>query len=111
MSRAIRFHLDEHCDPAIAVGLRRHGIDVTTTAEAGLLHAADEEHVVYALARGRVIFTQDNDFLRIDARGEPHAGIAYCRQKSRTIGEIIDGLVLIWEVLEPGEASNHVEFV
>ncbi|MEJ7639753.1 MAG: hypothetical protein WKF75_17720 [Singulisphaera sp.] len=54
---------------------------------------------------------QDNDFLRIDARGEPHAGIAYCQQERRTIGEIIDGLVLIWEVLEPEEASNHVEFV
>jgi len=26
-------------------GLRRHGIEVTTEAEAGLLRAADEEHV------------------------------------------------------------------
>ena len=36
MARTIRFHLDEHCDPAIAAGLRLHGVDVTTTHEASL---------------------------------------------------------------------------
>ncbi len=33
MPRTIRFHLDEHCPHAIADGLRRFGIDVTTAAE------------------------------------------------------------------------------
>jgi hypothetical protein len=36
MADRIRFHLDEHVDPAIATALRRAGIDVTTTNEAGL---------------------------------------------------------------------------
>ena len=31
MPRTIRFHLDEHCATAIAEGLRRRGIDVTTS--------------------------------------------------------------------------------
>jgi hypothetical protein len=31
MSERIRFHLDENVDPAIALGLRRYGINVTTT--------------------------------------------------------------------------------
>ena len=35
MARTIRFHLDECCDPAIADGLRRRSIDVTTSQEAG----------------------------------------------------------------------------
>ena len=112
MPRTIRFHLDDHGDPAIAAGLRRHGIDVTTTAEAGLLHARDEDHVAYGVAYGRVIFTQDKDFLpRIHAEGTPHAGLAYCHQQTRSIGEIIDGLVLIWELLEPHEMENRVEFL
>src|SRR5262245_49272605 len=101
MPRTIRFHLDEHCDPAIAHGLRRHGIDVTTTPEAGFIGATDEEQVAYALPLGRVIFTQDRDYLRLNAAGEPHAGIAYCHQQTRSIGAIIDALVLIWEVYEP----------
>ena len=39
----IRYHLDEHMDNAVAVGLRRRGIDVTTTVEAGLMRASDQE--------------------------------------------------------------------
>jgi predicted nuclease of predicted toxin-antitoxin system len=111
MPRTIHFHLDENVDPAIATGLRGYGIDVTTTVEAGLLQAPDEDQVAYGIANGRTIFTQDKDFLRINATGVPHAGIAYCRQKTRTIGEIIDGLVLIWELLEPQELANRVEYL
>ena len=43
MASAIRFHLDECCDPAIADGLRRRNIDVTTTQEMGLMQAEDQE--------------------------------------------------------------------
>jgi hypothetical protein len=43
MPRTIRFHLDEDCDPVIAIGLRRHAIDVTTTPEAGIIGATDEQ--------------------------------------------------------------------
>ena len=111
MPRTIRFHLDEHCDPAIAAGLRLHGVEVTTTPEAGLLHARDEEHIAYGVASGRVIFTQDQDFLRHHAAGIPHLGIAFCFQQSRSVGQIIASLLLIWEVYEPEEMANRVEFL
>ena len=111
MPRTICFHLDENCAGAIAAGLRRHGINVTTTAEAGLLGALDPEHVAFALPLGRVIFTQDGDFLGIHGSGTPHPGIAYCPKDSRTIGEIIDSFVLIWELYEPEEMINQVEFI
>ena len=76
MPRTIPFHLDENGSKAIAKGLRRHGIDVTTTPEAGLLGATDEEQAAYALPLARGIITQDRDFLRIHASRAPHAGIA-----------------------------------
>ena len=69
MVRTIRFHLDENCDGAIAAGLRLHKVDVTTTPDAGLLSAEDEEHIAYALEAGRVIFTQDEDSLRLNTAG------------------------------------------
>jgi predicted nuclease of predicted toxin-antitoxin system len=103
--------MDEHCDPAVAAGLRRRGIDVTTTPEVGLVGATDEQQVAYALGDIRVIFTKDSDYLRLDASGTPHAGIVYCHQQSRSIGEIIDALVLIWEVYDPGEIAGQVEYV
>jgi len=111
MPQTIRFHLDENCTKAIARGLRRHRIDVTTTPEAGLLGATDEEQAAYALASGRVILTQDRDFLRIDSHGIEHAGIAYCEKDARSIAEIIEALVLIWEVYEPEEMAGHVEYI
>jgi hypothetical protein len=111
MPQTIRFHLDENCPRAIALGLRRRGIDATTTPEAGLLGAADEEQAAYALLASRVIFTQDRDFLRIHATGIAHAGIAYCEKDTRSIGEIIDGQVLIWEVYEPKEIAGRVEYI
>jgi predicted nuclease of predicted toxin-antitoxin system len=95
----------------MAEGLRRHGIDVTTSADAGLLHATDEEQLAFVTAESRVICTQDADFLRIDAAGTQHPGIVYCHQESRSLGEIIRRLVLIWEVYEPEEMKNRVEFI
>jgi len=38
---SIRFLLDEHIPASLAAGLRRRKIDVTTTAEAGLIGAED----------------------------------------------------------------------
>jgi predicted nuclease of predicted toxin-antitoxin system len=111
MPRTIRYHLDENCDPRIASGLRAHGIDVTTTMDAGLLHAQDEEQLSHAHLENRVIFTQDADFLRFHSAGVPHPGIAYCRPKTRSLGEIIRMLVLLWEVYDPGEMRGRIEFL
>jgi Domain of unknown function (DUF5615) len=73
--------------------------------------AIDEQQVAYCLAEGRVLFTQDQDFLRLDAAGIPHAGIAYCVKDTKSIGEIIQSLVLIWEVYEPDEMMGWVEYL
>jgi predicted nuclease of predicted toxin-antitoxin system len=111
MPRTIRFHLDEHVDHAVADGLRRRGIDCTTTVDAGLLGADDPDQLAFAKAQGRVLFSNDPDFLRAHNQGVEHSGIAYCHQQSRSVGEIIRALELIWEVLEPEEMQNRVEFV
>lgn len=111
MARTIRFHLDEHVHPAIAQGLRRRGIDVTTTAEAGLLGRDDTDHVAFALAAGRVIYTSDDDFLALNAAGLQHPGIVYCHQQKASIGAVVHGLFLIWEVLEPEDMRNRVEYL
>ena len=111
MPRTIRYHLDENCHGAVAGGLRRRGVDVTTTPEAGLVAASDEEQLAYALVRGRVLFTQDRDFLRLHAAGASHSGIAYIPKDTLSVGEIISRLVLAWEVYEPGEMVGRVEYL
>ena len=110
MARTIRFHLDENCDPRIASGLRLHGIDVTTTPEAELLRAPDEDQLAHAASQGRVIITRDTDFLRLAAAGREHAGIVFCPAQGRSIGDVVRFVQLIWEVYEPEEMRNRVEF-
>ena len=111
MSRTIRFHLDENVSNAVAEALRRRGIDVTTTPQEGLISVSDEEQLAFCLSQARVIFTQDTDFLRLHNAGAIHAGIIYCSQGNRSIGEIIRSLVLIWELLEPEEIHGYLEFI
>lgn len=111
MTDRIRYHLDENVDLAVAEGLRRRGVDVTTTHDAGLLEAPDDQQFAYALAEGRTLVTQDDDFLATAKRGASHAGIAYCHPESRSIGQIIAALMLIRDCLTPEEMQDHVEFL
>lgn len=62
MTERVRFHLDEHVDPDIARALRRHGIDVTTTVEAGLRTESDVAQWEFVRREDRVIVTHDADF-------------------------------------------------
>jgi predicted nuclease of predicted toxin-antitoxin system len=108
---AIRFHLDEHISAAVAAGLRRRNIDVTTCADAGLVGATDMAHIEFAAASGRVLVTQDDDFLRLHLQGVAHAGIAYCQQQSVSIGEMLRRVVLIHDLLSPEEMAGRVEYL
>ena len=110
MSPKIRFYLDEHVANAVARGLRVRGVDVLTVAEAGMRGAEDEEHLRLAASQGRAIFTQDDDFLRLHAQGVGHAGVIYARQRA-SVGDIVRGLVLVYQVLEPEDLVNRLEFL
>ena len=109
MSR-IRFYTDENVSRAVINGLRQRGADVLSVPEAEMLTASDEEHLAFALERERVIFTHDDDFLRLAAQKVEHAGIVYASQQL-PIGDIIRGLMLIQDVLESEDIRNRIEFL
>ncbi|HEY9709491.1 MAG TPA: DUF5615 family PIN-like protein [Oculatellaceae cyanobacterium] len=111
MSERIRFHLDEQVKSAVARELRRRGIDVTTTFEAGLRTQSDETQLAFIRQEQRVIFTHDEDFLIIASRTSDHPGIAYCKQGTRSIGQIVESLILINEVYTPEEMIGRVEYL
>jgi Domain of unknown function (DUF5615) len=111
MPGQIKFHLDENVSNAVAEGLRRRGIDVTTTPDQNLIGASDLEQIAFARDQQRVIFTQDDDFLKLHQANVPHSGIAYCHQGSHSIGEIVKTLALIWEWVDQEEMIGQVEFI
>jgi predicted nuclease of predicted toxin-antitoxin system len=111
MPPAVRFHLDENVDPAVAAGLRHRGVDVTTAADAGLRGASDMAHLSFAERESRVLVTHDHGFLQLHRKGARHAGIVYCHQQRRSVGSIIRSLELIWLLVEPERMQNGVEFI
>ena len=107
---AVRYYTDEHVAQAVIRGLRQRGIDVLTVPEAGMMGASDEDHLELAAKLGRVIFTQDADFLRLATVGANHAGIVYAAQHAR-IGDIVRGLFLIHQVLSAEEMMLAIEYL
>jgi predicted nuclease of predicted toxin-antitoxin system len=106
----VRFYADEHIPKAVIRGLRERGIDILGVADAGLVGADDITHLRRARSEQRVIVTQDDDFLRIAAAGESHAGIVYAPQHT-SVSALIHGLLLIQRVLDAEEIAGHIEFL
>src|SRR5688572_25291843 len=106
----IRFRLDEHVPHAIARGAIRRGVDVTTAAGTRTRGLPDAVVLARCLAEGRVLFTQDRDFVQLHHQGHPHAGLVFCEQGTRSIGEIVAFLVLIAYVYAPDEMVGRIEY-
>lgn len=56
------------------------------------------------------MLTQDADFLTLAAAGHEHAGIVYAPQGT-PIGQLMQSLLLIYEVMEAEEMRDHIEFL
>jgi predicted nuclease of predicted toxin-antitoxin system len=107
----ITFHLDENIHRAVADGLRRRGLSVTTPSEVGLEGVADEIQLEFATKHRCVMVTHDADYLRLHASGVPHAGIAYCHTKSRSVGEMVRLLAAL-AMREAAESMrDRIEFL
>jgi len=84
---------DVHVPTGISEGLRRRQIDVRTAQEDSAGRMSDDELLTRATALGRVLLTQDADFLEIAARwqrqGIAFSGILFAPQGT-PIGRLIE---------------------
>ena len=106
----LTFLADEHVAAAVVKGLRRRGVSAITLNDVGLLGAEDIEILDRAAAESWVILTQDQDFLRLHARGISHSGIVYAPQGA-PIGDTIRGVQLLNDLLDSTDMQNHVEYL
>lgn len=96
----------------VARELRRVGIDVETTHEAGLHGVSDQVQLAYAHAHGRVVVTRDADFKDLHDRGEPHSGIVYFPgRRRRSIGELVEWLRMVYESYSAEEMVGRIEYL
>lgn len=74
--------------------------------------ATDAEHLQYAVREGRVVITNDDDFLTLDkawrTEGKPHAGIMYCLphvQGEASVGRIVRECLDLHELIAGGAST------
>jgi predicted nuclease of predicted toxin-antitoxin system len=112
---SVRLYFDVQVPSAIADGLRLRSVDVLRAQEDGASEFADPQLLDRATELGRVLFTQDKDFLREARRrhqsGKTFAGIIYVHQLALTIGECITDLEIIAKDTELDEWVDHVEYM
>ena len=113
----IRLYLDEDAmDGDLVRALRARGVDVEPANEVGMIEREDDEHLTYATAQGRVIFSFNiGDFCRLHseflANQESHAGIVVSRQQRYSVGEQMRRLLKLMGAKTADEMRNQLEFL
>ena len=111
MAAKLRFYLDENVPIALAVQLKRRGIEAVTVRDLGLLGDSDRNHLARARATGFVLCTNDADYLEIASTGFAHTGIVFGQQHRHTIGDWVRHLELLTALYEPADMENHIEYL
>ncbi|KXB06044.1 hypothetical protein AKJ52_02625 [candidate division MSBL1 archaeon SCGC-AAA382C18] len=112
MGGKIEVYTDESVSPAIAKGLRRRGLEATDAREVNNIGLTDEEQLKYVKNNDFVLFTYDDDFVRIARKKNiKHPGIIYCDQRKYSIGEIIRKISKIVETNQPTDLENKVKYL
>jgi predicted nuclease of predicted toxin-antitoxin system len=84
---------------------------VTTTIDAGLLSAPDDDHIAFARSDARVIVTQDTDFLRSSAGDPTHCGVVYFPHGKHSFGDVIRHLALMNDSMFEEEMVGRIEYL
>ena len=106
----ITYQLDEHIPTAVAEQLRRRGIDILTADDAGLGGSDDTAYFRYSLETGRVLVSYDRHFARLHSLEAAHSGIVYFPSGNRSVGEVVESLILVREVYTAEEMIGRLEY-
>ncbi len=112
---SLALYMDEHVHMAITIDLRFRDVDVLTVQEDNRAGTADPLLLARATELGRVIFSQDQDFLveaqRRQTEGINFSGVIFARQSRVSIGDCIRDLEIIAKVGTLEEFGNRVQFL
>jgi predicted nuclease of predicted toxin-antitoxin system len=111
----LALYMDVHVPAAITAGLRRRGLDVLTSQEDGAGRWPDDRLMERATSLDRVLFSQDDDMLRLSAEWQrqrrPSSGLIYAHQLSGGIGILVQDLELVLSCCAARELANQVTYL
>lgn len=112
---ALSYYMDVHIPAAITAGLRRRNIDVLTSQQDETREADDERLLARATALGRLLFSQDQDLLRVATNWQrtsrDFAGLVFAPQQATSIGQLIEDLELVAQCCTSEEVANQIIFL
>lgn len=109
-----KLYLDENIQGSLPAQLRRHGIDVIATAEAGMLSKSDDEQLAYAATHQRAILTFNvRHFELIHAAylmaGQAHWGVLL--SKEEPVGVLVHRLLRLVNTLSAEDLKNQARWL
>ncbi len=109
-----KLHLNENVSPRLAEQLRRHGFDVVTSQESGLLAEPDDGQLAFACTQQRAILTFNiSDFVALHnhymAGGKEHWGIILSTREP--IGILLHRLLRLLNTLTADELKNRIRWL
>lgn len=109
------FYMDVHIPRAITNRLKLKGIDVLTAQDDGAILFSDDKLLDRATSLERPLVTFDDDLLSIASNhlktNKEFSGIIYAHPLKITIGECIQNLELISNVVTINEIKNQIIFL
>jgi hypothetical protein len=108
------FFTDEDIYAAVAVGLRKAGLDAVSTPEANRLGESDDSQLAWAAGQSRVLVTFNvAHFSALHSittgAGQHHAGIVVSSQ--RPIGDMVCRLLHLADTLDATAMQDRLEFL
>ena len=109
-----KIHLNENLSPSLAIQLREHGFDVTSSQEANLLSEPDEVQLAYAASQQRAILTFNfGDFAHLHdrylAERKEHWGIIFSTEEP--IGILFHRLLRLLNSVSAEELKNQIRWL
>ncbi len=112
---SLSLYMDVNVQRPVTDTLRVRGVDVLTAADEGNSRLPDPMLLDRATTLGRVLYTQDKDFLVEAARrqqaGVFFAGVIFSRQQTVTVRRQIDDLELLAKVYDPPDMASRVVYL
>ena len=111
---APKLHLNEHLSPRLANQLRKHGFDVTSSQESGLLSEPDDKQLAFAVAEERAIVTFNiKDFAELHehylAERKEHWGLIFSPREP--IHVLFRRLMILLQTVSAENLKNQIRWL
>lgn len=110
--RFVKLLLDENLSPAVALALKKQGLDVVHIRDRGMLGTTDPEVFDKAFAEDRILVTLNvGDFVKLASARELHAGVVLIEQPGLTRDEQLAVIQNAIKFIGNEDMANRVVWV